>query len=103
MKAAKGAVAAKSPRVRSRLGRRDQPPAVDEPVGVDEEVGEEVGAPSPLRPAVAALLAAQPARQAALAAFNLRNATNHSALASLRETAIAATDELVAAAGRAMA
>ncbi|WP_127357029.1 protein kilB [Actinacidiphila soli] len=46
---------------------------------------------------------AEPARQAALAAFNLRNATNHSALASLREAAIAATDELVAAASRAMA
>ncbi|MFD6335473.1 protein kilB [Streptomyces niveus] len=46
---------------------------------------------------------AEPARQAALAAFDLRDATDRSALASLRETAIAATDELVAAAIRAMA
>ncbi|UNM10511.1 protein kilB [Streptomyces formicae] len=46
---------------------------------------------------------AEPARQAALAAFNLRDATDHHDLASRREAAIAATDELVAAAGRAMA
>ncbi|MET9382972.1 protein kilB [Streptomyces sp. NPDC002928] len=46
---------------------------------------------------------AEPARQAALAAFNLRDATDHTALTSRREAAIAATDELVAAAGRAMA
>ncbi|MFJ3310511.1 protein kilB [Streptomyces sp. NPDC086549] len=46
---------------------------------------------------------AGPARQAALAAFNLRDATDHTALASRREAAIAATDELVGAAGRATA
>ncbi|MCQ4043264.1 protein kilB [Streptantibioticus rubrisoli] len=46
---------------------------------------------------------AEPARQAAVAAFNLRYATDHSALASLREAAITATDELVAAASQAMA
>ncbi|WP_455352112.1 protein kilB [Streptomyces sp. SYSU K217416] len=46
---------------------------------------------------------AEPARRAALAAFNLRNATNHADLASCREAAIAAAEELVAAAGRAMA
>ncbi|MEW2630847.1 protein kilB [Streptomyces sp. NPDC048389] len=45
---------------------------------------------------------AEPARQAALAAFNLRNATSRDVLASRREAAIAATDALVAAAGRAM-
>lgn len=46
---------------------------------------------------------AEPARQAALAAFGLRDATDHPVLASRRDAAIAATDELVAAAGRAMA
>ncbi|MBJ6641753.1 protein kilB [Streptomyces sp. DHE7-1] len=46
---------------------------------------------------------AEPARQAALAVFDLRDATDHATLASRREAAIAATDELVAAAGRAMA
>ncbi|MGW0564615.1 protein kilB [Streptomyces sp. NPDC003016] len=46
---------------------------------------------------------AEPARRAALAAFSLRDATDHPDLASRREAAIAATDELVAAAGRAMA
>ncbi|ARP71304.1 protein kilB [Streptomyces pluripotens] len=46
---------------------------------------------------------AGPARQAALAAFNLRDATDHTTLAAHREAAIAATDELVAAASRAMA
>ncbi|MGW1587908.1 protein kilB [Streptomyces sp. NPDC002386] len=46
---------------------------------------------------------AEPARQAALAVFDLRDATDHTTLASRREAAIAATDELVAAAGRAMA
>jgi len=46
---------------------------------------------------------AQPARQAALAAFALRDAPDHEILAARRETAIAATDDLVAAAGRAMA
>ncbi|MFG2266495.1 protein kilB [Streptomyces sp. NPDC048720] len=46
---------------------------------------------------------AEPARQAALAAFGLREASDHTDLAARREAAIAATDELVAAAGRAMA
>ncbi|MGW5331046.1 hypothetical protein [Streptomyces sp. NPDC004014] len=46
---------------------------------------------------------AGPARQAALAAaFALRDATDHTAPAARREAAMAATDELVAAAGRAM-
>ncbi|MPY32424.1 protein kilB [Streptomyces adustus] len=45
---------------------------------------------------------AEPARQAALAAFNLRDAADHSDPASRREAAIAATDELVTAAARAM-
>ncbi|MFB7333769.1 protein kilB [Streptomyces adustus] len=45
---------------------------------------------------------AEPARQAALAAFGLRDAADHSDLASRREAAITATDELVAAAARAM-
>ncbi|MEW2512174.1 protein kilB [Streptomyces sp. NPDC046870] len=43
------------------------------------------------------------ARQAALAAFGLRDAADRTVLAARREAAIAATDELVAAAGRAMA
>ncbi|MGW2715711.1 hypothetical protein ACWC4J_43200, partial [Streptomyces sp. NPDC001356] len=43
------------------------------------------------------------ARQAALAAFGLRGAADHTVLAARREAAIAATDELVAAAGRTMA
>ncbi|MEW2286928.1 protein kilB [Streptomyces sp. NPDC047841] len=43
------------------------------------------------------------ARQAALAAFGLRDAADHTVPAARREAAIAATDELVAAAGRAMA
>lgn len=42
-------------------------------------------------------------QQAALAAFGLREASDHTDLAARREVAIAATDELVAAAGRAMA
>ncbi|MFD7614727.1 protein kilB [Streptomyces sp. NPDC059828] len=46
---------------------------------------------------------AEPARQAALAAFDLRDATDRRDLAARRETAIEATDALVAAAGRAMA
>lgn len=46
---------------------------------------------------------AEPARQAALAVFQLRDATDHAVLASRRTAAIAATDALVAAAGRAMA
>ena len=46
---------------------------------------------------------AEPARQAALAAFDLRDAADLSVLASRRDAAIAATDALVAAAGRAMA
>ncbi|MGW2825914.1 protein kilB [Streptomyces sp. NPDC001443] len=45
---------------------------------------------------------AEPARQAALAAFGLRDAVDHSDLASRREAAITATDDLVAAAARAM-
>ncbi|GGT02438.1 protein kilB [Streptomyces cinerochromogenes] len=45
----------------------------------------------------------EPARRAALAAFALRDAPDHTALAARREAAITATDELVAAAGRAMA
>ncbi|MFB7336084.1 protein kilB [Streptomyces adustus] len=45
---------------------------------------------------------AGPARQAALAAFNLRDAADHSDLVSRREAAIAATDELVATAARAL-
>lgn len=44
-----------------------------------------------------------PARQAALAAFDLRDAADHPTLAARREAAIEATDDLVAAAGRAMA
>ncbi|MFF2328934.1 MULTISPECIES: hypothetical protein [unclassified Streptomyces] len=43
------------------------------------------------------------ARQAALAAFDLRDAADRITLAARREAAIAATDELVAAAGRALA
>ncbi|GAB1334391.1 hypothetical protein ACE1SV_09810 [Streptomyces sp. E-15] len=46
---------------------------------------------------------AEPARRAALAAFGLRDAADRTALAARREAAIAATDELVAAAGRVMA
>ncbi len=46
---------------------------------------------------------AEPARQAMLAAFALRDAPDHENLASQREAAISATDALVAAAGRAMA
>ncbi|MFJ7152887.1 protein kilB [Streptomyces sp. NPDC100445] len=46
---------------------------------------------------------AEPARRAALAAFGIRDATDHTALAAHREAAIAATDALVAAAGRALA
>ncbi|MFF5537884.1 protein kilB [Streptomyces cinerochromogenes] len=45
----------------------------------------------------------EPARRAALAAFALRDAPDHTALAARREAAITATDELVAAAGRTMA
>ncbi|MFE6775418.1 protein kilB [Streptomyces sp. NPDC057702] len=51
-----------------------------------------------LEPALAA-----PARSAALAAFDLREATDHADLSARRETAIAATDALIAAAGRALA
>ncbi|MEU6599353.1 protein kilB [Streptomyces flaveolus] len=46
---------------------------------------------------------AEPARQAALAAFGLRDAADRTVLAARREAAIAAADELVAAAGRVMA
>ncbi|MEU2063961.1 protein kilB [Streptomyces sp. NPDC013455] len=46
---------------------------------------------------------AEVARAAAMAAFGLRGATDHAVLAARREAAIAATDELVAAAGRVMA
>lgn len=46
---------------------------------------------------------AEPARKAASAAFGIRDAADHTALAARREAAIAATNELVAAAGRAMA
>ncbi|MEU6671817.1 protein kilB [Streptomyces sp. NPDC046727] len=46
---------------------------------------------------------AEPARRAALAAFGIRDAGDHTELAARREAAIAATDELVAAAGRLMA
>ncbi|MBQ0863815.1 protein kilB [Streptomyces sp. RK75] len=46
---------------------------------------------------------AEPARQAALAAFSLRGAADHAVLSSRRAAAIAASDDLVAAAGRAMA
>ncbi|MFC7307019.1 protein kilB [Streptomyces monticola] len=49
------------------------------------------------------LALAEPARQAALAVFDLRDAADRAALAARRESAIAATDHLVAAAGRAMA
>ncbi|MFJ4521481.1 hypothetical protein ACIP4Y_11110 [Streptomyces sp. NPDC088810] len=45
----------------------------------------------------------EPARRAALAAFDLRDAPDHTALADRREAAITATGDLVAAAGRAMA
>ncbi|MFD7872944.1 protein kilB, partial [Streptomyces sp. NPDC059766] len=45
---------------------------------------------------------AEPARQAALAAFDLRDAADHSDLACRREVAIAATDEPVTAAARVM-
>ncbi|MFG3016614.1 protein kilB [Streptomyces cinerochromogenes] len=45
----------------------------------------------------------EPARRAALAAFALRDAPDHTALAARREAAITAPDELVAAAGRTMA
>jgi hypothetical protein len=43
------------------------------------------------------------ARQAALAAFALRDVADHDVLAARREAAIAATNDLIAAAGRAMA
>lgn len=46
---------------------------------------------------------AEPARQAVQAAFALRDAPDQEVLAARREAAIAATDDLVAAAGRAMA
>ena len=46
---------------------------------------------------------AEPARQAVQAAFALRDAPDHDALAFRRQAAIAATNDLVAAAGRAMA
>ncbi|MEU3526188.1 protein kilB [Streptomyces sp. NPDC038707] len=46
---------------------------------------------------------AEPARRAALAAFALRDAPDRTELAARREAAITATDDLVAAAGRAMA
>ncbi|WP_328473529.1 protein kilB [Streptomyces sp. NBC_00448] len=46
---------------------------------------------------------AQTARQAAEAAFDLRDAPDRATLAARRENAITATDTLVAAAGRAMA
>ncbi|MFH8369634.1 protein kilB [Streptomyces sp. NPDC018031] len=46
---------------------------------------------------------AEPARRAALAAFDLRDAADLGVLAARREAAIAATDDLVAAAGRLMA
>ncbi|MBH5333984.1 protein kilB [Streptomyces pactum] len=45
---------------------------------------------------------APPARRAALAAFDLRGAADHAALADRRAAAIAATDDLIAAAGRAL-
>lgn len=45
---------------------------------------------------------AEPARQAALAAFGLRDTTDHTMLAGRREAAITATNDLIAAAGRAM-
>lgn len=44
-----------------------------------------------------------PARKAALAAFDIRGATDHDDLAARREAAITATDDLVTAAGRALA
>ncbi|MFF8732516.1 protein kilB [Streptomyces sp. NPDC015171] len=53
---------------------------------------------SVLEPSLAA-----PARTAALAAFGIRDAADHDDLAARRERAITATDELIAAAGRAMA
>ncbi|MFI0169279.1 protein kilB [Streptomyces sp. NPDC017082] len=43
---------------------------------------------------------AQPAREAALAAFALRGSADHTVLATRREAAIAATDAVVGAAGR---
>ncbi|MGW1158666.1 protein kilB [Streptomyces sp. NPDC002513] len=46
---------------------------------------------------------AEPARRAALAAFGIRDVADHTVLATRREAAITATDDLVAAAGRAMA
>jgi hypothetical protein len=46
---------------------------------------------------------AEVARKAALAAFDLRDAADLTVLAALREAAITATDDLVDAAGRAMA
>ncbi|MGK5632685.1 protein kilB [Streptomyces sp. URMC 123] len=46
---------------------------------------------------------AEPARKAALAAFDLRNAADHTVLAARREAAITATDDLIAAAGHALA
>ncbi|WP_274564795.1 protein kilB [Streptomyces spiramyceticus] len=46
---------------------------------------------------------AEPAREAALAAFDIRDVADHTILAARREAAIAASDDLVAAAGRAMA
>ncbi|BBB02284.1 hypothetical protein RVR_10152 [Actinacidiphila reveromycinica] len=46
---------------------------------------------------------AQAAQQAARSAFDLRDAPDRAELAARRERAIAATDELVAAVGRAMA
>ncbi|WP_225827953.1 protein kilB [Streptomyces naphthomycinicus] len=52
---------------------------------------------SVLEPALAG-----PARAAALAAFGIRDVADRTELAALREAAIAATDELVAAAGRVM-
>ncbi|WKX73836.1 protein kilB [Streptomyces sp. XD-27] len=46
---------------------------------------------------------AEPARKAALAALEIRDVADRTVLAARREAAIAATDDLVAAAGRVMA